>query len=283
MKPQKFVLSALLLAGLSLGGCGVFSSSSDSGSGSPTNTAVAQTTPLEYQAYADVLATYVDEQGLVNYSALQADRQLLDQSVQALGAIPQTTYTQWPDAEKIAFLINAYNALTLQSIIDQSPIKQSIRDIPGVWKWRKHKVAGQSLTLDHIEHEILRKAFNEPRIHMALVCAANSCPPLRREPYTGDRLETQLVDQTERFLRHPQGFALDSDNQSVKLSKIFQWFGEDWVKSYQVESGYQGNNKEKAVLNFIGMYLSPSEQAFLQSDKYKIQYFNYDWSLNRQS
>lgn len=257
------------------------------GDASPTNSAIAQTAgpgqPLDNQDFATVLTTYVDDQGLVDYAVLQANREALDKYVQAIGAVPQATYEQWPESEKIAYLINAYNAITLQAIIDQSPLKASIRDIPGVWKWNKHQVAGQSLTLDQIEHSVLRQNFNEPRIHMALVCAAKSCPYLRQEPYTGDRLDEQLTEQTQRFLNHPEGFAIDPKDQKVELSAIFNWFGKDWIKSYQVSSGYQGNDQEKAVLNFVGEYLSPEQQAFLEQGDYQIRYFNYDWSLNNQS
>jgi hypothetical protein len=281
IRPQSWFLTLILVA-LVGGGCAVTGQENSGNDLDATAIAVRGTGQFDNQIYEVVLSTYVDDQGLVNYAQLQTDRQGLDAYVQAIAVLPPATYGQFSESEKIAFLINAYNALTLQSIIDQRPIKPSIKDIPGVWKWRKHTVAGQSLTLDQIEHEILRQQFNEPRIHGALVCAAQSCPPLRQEPYDGDRLDAQLQDQTKRFLNHPQGFRLDQANKKVYLSSIFQWFGQDWQKSYQPQQGFQGNDPEKAVLNFIGHYRSPSEQAFLQNGDYKIQYFDYDWSLNKQ-
>lgn len=269
--------------GMMGGGCSVTGLTNPGSDGDATAIAPQSGHALDPQVYAGVLSAYVDDQGLVDYAQLQQNRQGLDQYLQAIADLPPATYDQLSEPDKIAFLINAYNAITLKSIIDQTPLKASIRDIPGVWKWRKHPVAGQSLTLDQIEHEILRKQFNEPRIHAALVCAANGCPPLRQEPYDGDRLEMQLQDQTERFLNHPQGFRLDQANQKVYLSLIFQWFGQDWQKSFQPPQGFQGNDQEKAVLNFIGNYLSPPEQTFLQNGEYQVQYFDYDWSLNQQS
>ncbi|MFM1842615.1 MAG: hypothetical protein RLZZ490_1351 [Cyanobacteriota bacterium] len=275
-------LSIVLLVGLIGTGC-LGTKQIDSGYDGAGSAIHAQSGQgLDSQVYAEVLITYVDDQGRVNYPQLQQNRQGLDRYLQAIANVPQASYEQFSAPEKIAFWINAYNAITLKSIIDQTPLKTSIRDIPGVWKWRKHPVAGQSLTLDNIEHDILRQQFNEPRIHGALVCAAKSCPPLRQEPYDGDRLDAQLQDQTNRFLHHPQGFHLDQANKTVYLSSIFQWFGQDWQKSFQPQQGFQGNDKEKAVLNFISNYLPPSQQTFLQNGEYQIQYFDYDWSLNQQ-
>ncbi|MEB3161011.1 MAG: DUF547 domain-containing protein, partial [Synechocystis sp.] len=228
---RQALFSILLLMGLIGGGCSVTGQTNPINDGKTTAIAVASGQVLDDQRYAEVLSTYVDDQGMVDYVQLQQNRQGLDQYLQAIADLPQGTYEQFSEPQKIAFLINAYNAITLKSIIDQTPMKASIRDIPGVWKWRKHPVAGQSLTLDQIEHEILRQQFDEPRIHAALVCAAKSCPPLRQEPYDGDRLDAQLQDQTDRFLNHPQGFRLNEADKTVQLSTIFQWFGQDWQKS----------------------------------------------------
>lgn len=140
------------------------------------DTQVAANKSFSYQDYGEVLKTYVNDQGLVDYAALQTNRSQLDQFNQSLGEVNAETYGSWNEAEQIAFLINAYNAFTLQSIIDQEPLKDSIRDISGVWNRRKFILAGEEKTLDNIEHDTIRKNFNEPRIHVALVCAAMSCP-----------------------------------------------------------------------------------------------------------
>ena len=234
---------------------------------------------LSYQPYDQILKTYI--KGLrVDYQSLQSNRSQLDSFNKALGDVNNATYNSWSEQEKIAFLINAYNSFTLESIIDQTPIKKSIRDIPGVWKRRKFKVAGQLKTLDNIEHDILRKQFNEPRIHMALVCAAISCPPLRKEAYTGQKLNAQLDDQTRRFLASPHGFKIDRNAKRVYLSSIFKWFGEDWLKTYSVDGKFAGNAKQRAVLNFVSKYLNQSDRDFLIKGDYKISYLRYDWSLN---
>jgi hypothetical protein len=237
---------------------------------------------FRYDDYATVLRTYVNDQGLVNYEALQANPVQLQTFVMALGEVTPETYRSWTEPEKIAFLINAYNAITLASIIEQQPLKSSIKDIWGVWNLKTHKVAGQSKTLDNIEHQTLRKEFNEPRIHAALVCAAISCPPLRQEPYTAAQLNAQLDDQVQKWLVSPHGLKIDREKNRVAISAIFKWFGEDWQPRFSAAEKFTGNDKERAVLNFISRYLNPADREYLAQGNYKIDYLNYNWSLNRQ-
>ncbi len=246
------------------------------------SSAIASAKPFNYDDYAAVLKTYVSDRGLVDYKGLQANRQQLDAFNAAFAAVAPSTYSSWDEKQQIAFWINAYNAFTLQSIVDQNPLKKSIRDIPGVWKWRKFKIAGQSKTLDNIEHNTLRVDFNEPRIHVALVCAAISCPPLRNEPYRAEKLDAQLDDQVRKFLNSPHGFRIDQKEGRVYLSSIFKWFGKDWKQSYSAEDKFTGNASERAVLNFVSNYLSPQDREYLAQGDYKISYLNYDWSLNQQ-
>ncbi len=219
---------------------------------------------------------------MVNYQQLQANRQKLDRFNQSLARVNSENYNSWSDREKLAFLINAYNSFTLQSIIDQNPLKKSIRDIPGVWRRRKFAIAELEKTLDNIEHDIIRKDFNEPRIHMALVCAAMSCPILRNEAYTSEKLDVQLDDQTKKFITSDRGFKIDRKQKIVYLSSIFKWYGQDWIASYGIENKFTGSKKEKAVLNFISQYLNPQDRQYLEEGQYKISYLNYDWSLNKQ-
>ena len=236
---------------------------------------------FNYQDYAQVLKTYVNAQGLVNYSGLQANRAQLDRFVQSMGAVPQNVYQSWSEQQRLAFLINAYNAFTLQSIIDQNPLKSSIRRIPGVWKRRKFLVAGEQKTLDNIEHATIRKEFSEPRIHAALVCAAISCPPLLNEPYTGDKLEQQLEERSSKWIKGVHGLAIDRNSNTVSISAIFKWFGEDWLGQYGTNQ-FKGNAKEKASLNFASKYLSPQDAQYLRAGNYRVKYLNYDWALNKQ-
>jgi len=249
---------------------------------------------FNYGNYAEVLKTYVDDNGMVNYKELKANRENLDMFVTDIGALDPDTYAQWNDSEKIAFLINTYNALTLKLIIDHYPIKSSffksliwpknsIRQISGAWDKITFKVMDNDMTLDHIEHEILRKEFNEPRIHMAIVCASKGCAQLANKPYTGDELINQLDHNTNLFFKNPEKFRIDRDKNTVRLSPYFKWFGKDFIKTYGTDERFAEHSEtERAALNFIGNYLTGADQEYLATTKYGIRYLHYDWSLNEQ-
>ena len=283
MKPKSLSLVALS-AILVLSGCGTFGSQSYDRilEGAESQSAQAQDSqPFSYEDYQTVLQTYVDAQGQVNYEQLLANRDLLDQFNQSLGQVSPATYATWSEPEQIAFWVNAYNSLTLQAIIDHYPV-ESIRKTPGVWKSLKFDVLGEPITLDAIEHQILRKEFNEPRIHMGLVCASVGCPPLLREPYEGDTLGQQLDNNTQIFLAHDRNFQIDADDNRVHVSSIFQWFGQDFEPTYDTDAKFTNfGAKERSVLNFISGYLEPDQLAALEQAK-KVSYLDYDWSLNRQ-
>jgi hypothetical protein len=249
----------------------------------PSPVATAPQPPLDPGPYNVVLRSVVDGQGLVDYAALQRDPAQLDRYIKALGALAPERFASWPEAEQIALLINAYNAFTLRAIIDNDPIRPSIRDIPGVWKFRRHQLMGRGLTLDAIEHEILRREYNEPRIHAALVCAAISCPPLRQEAFTGAALERQLEDQTTRWLASPVGLAIDRAAGTVRISQIFQWFAEDWPRADPQAEPVPGHAKQSAVLRFIARYRPAAERDLILGGDYRFAYLPYNWDLNRQS
>ncbi len=243
------------------------------------------------ESYRRVLE-YVDKRGLVRYGDLKTHRLMLDRFVSELDLLDVTTYASWPSSSQLSFWINAYNGLTLLAIVNHYPIQpsflaslqfpdNSIRQIPGVWDELQFRVMNRSLTLNGIEHGIIRKEFDEPRIHMALVCAAMGCPPLRTEPYTGDRLDSQLDDQTRRFLSNPSKFGIDRKHDVVSLSPIFDWYGSDFVRQYEPASGFDDQGTVRsAVLNFIGGYVNPESRNYLEHGTYRVRYLNYDWSLN---
>ena len=253
---------------------------------STSSTTVASSTPqlpLDPAEFNAVLARVVNGRGMVNYAALQRQPAQLDRYLQALADLSPARFASWSEAEQIALLINAYNALTLRSIIDHDPIRPSIKAIPGVWKLRRHSVIGQRLTLDEIEHRILRREYNEPRIHAALVCAAISCPPLRSEAYTGPELDRQLEDQTNRWLASSEGLRIDREAGTVAISSIFQWFAEDWPRADPSATPVPGHKKESAVLHFIARHRPAEERPLLLGGDFRLEYLPYNWSLNRQS
>lgn len=164
-----------------------------------------------YEDYGRVLAAHVDERGSVDYERLKRDRAPLDRFMDRAARLDPGELAAWSRAEQVAFWVNVYNAFTLQVVLDHHPIRarglrsllypnRSIRQIPGVWDRITRTVAGREVTLDGIEHDVLRTDFDEPRIHFALVCAARSCPWLRTEPYRGDQLDEQFADQVRRYL-----------------------------------------------------------------------------------
>jgi len=244
------------------------------------------------QGLARALSKHVDARGLVHYAGLKADRADLDAYCRAIARTDPERLARRGRKQRIAFWINAYNALTLKAIIDHYPIRagalrslrfpaDSIRQIPGVWDKLQFLVAGRKMTLNQIEHEVLRRKFREPRIHVALVCAARGCPPLRNEPYDGARLDAQLADQARRFFADPARFRIDRAAGRVYLSSIFKWYGEDFVARYAPAEGFAGHEQPlRASLNFAARHLPKADAEYLAGGKYRVSYLDYDWSLN---
>jgi hypothetical protein len=171
---------------------------------------------------------------------------------------------------ELTFWINVYNILAVKMIIDHYPI-ESINDagsfLKPVWKQPAGKVAGKELTLNHIEHEILRK-MNEPRIHAAIVCASVSCPDLRMEAYTMQKLSEQLDDQMAKFLQsREKGMRINEKKNRVYLSSIFKWFKEDF-------------ESKGGVLKYISQYAREEEKRILINSKLDISYMDYNWKIN---
>ena len=249
---------------------------------------------FDYSDFAEALKINVDDVGMVNYKKLKAEPEKLLAFITELQNLDRKDFDKWDDNAKIAFWLNAYNAMTLKAIIVNYPIKSSffksriypknsIRQIAGVWDKINFKVMGQNLTLGHIEHKILRVKFDEPGVHMAMVCAAMGCPSLRNEPYTGDKLQEQLDDQTRRFLANPAKFKIARADDRIYLSPIFKWFAADFIKKHGPKKSIGRHNKEEsAVLNFIASYLDKAQKDYMLAGKFKIKYLKYDWSLNEQ-
>ncbi len=173
--------------------------------------------------------------------------------------------------ERLAFWINAYNILAIQKVIDHYPV-ESIRDIGNllfpVWKQSAGTVGGETVTLHQIEHEILRK-LDEPRIHAAIVCASTSCPSLARTPFTTEGLDAELAASTRRWIASDtKGLSIDRETGRVRVSKIFDWFEEDF-------------GGERGVLKFVIRHAPRDEAAWLRArPEPPIDYFDYDWTLN---
>jgi len=166
------------------------------------------------------------------------------------------------------------------SVTDEFP-PSSIRQIYGAWTKFAWTVMGREMTLDEMEHDVMRAEFDEPRIHMALVCAAVSCPPLRREPYRGERLDRQLEEQSRVFVTAPGNTVIDRTQRVLRVSAIFDWFGGDFVSAYDAGTPDAFDDaRDRAVAAFVSRYLPEDDRAWLATGEYRILYLAYDWTLN---
>ena len=232
---------------------------------------------VDHALFDSLLVEFVNENGLVDYAGIK-ESDALDAYLDVLS---NTNPDELSQEEAIAFWINAYNAYTIKLIIDNYPVgsireispfrikglRLAIPKINSPFEYRLAEINGQSLSLDDIEHGILRKQFDEPRIHFALVCASISCPPLRREAFTGENLNHQLDDQARLFLTDTTKNDF-SEEGTLYLSRIFDWFEGDFGDS---KAGLQA---------YLAQYFEGSIQDQLESGSFRVKYLKYDWSLN---
>ncbi|MGI9554280.1 MAG: DUF547 domain-containing protein [Thermodesulfobacteriota bacterium] len=219
-----------------------------------------------YGDYTALLNKNVNN-GKVDYKGIKSSNEDLNAVVSSFSAVTKEQYNGWSESQKLAFLINVYNAETLKLVAENYPLK-SIKDIGDPWDMKVVNLFGSKISLNQLEHEIIRKNFKEPRIHFALVCAAKGCPVLTSEAYTADRLESQLEGSTSAFLQIEEKNSIDDNKKIIMISPIFDWFKEDF------------NNRSGSVVAFISPYYSKNPENL---KNYQIKYTFYDWSLNDKS
>ena len=228
---------------------------------------------FDHSKFDQALKKYVDDKGLVDYNSIAKDSGF-SEYVQSL----QTARVEELSRDgQLAFWINGYNAVTIDKVIKKKP-KKSVREtfIPGVWTAtkfftsREHIVAGKRLSQDDIEHEILRKQFKDPRIHFAIICASMGCPPLPRIAYTEENVQTRLEEETRKYLNSPRGTRIDRAENTLHMSKLFDWFATDFIQ------------KSGSTLAFMQPYLHEEVRIFLERDP-MISYLEYNWALNAQA
>ena len=237
-------------------------------------TAIIPVSAFDFSDWDSLIQRYVSPKKVdgilihaVNYKDLKKDSEFSN-LVSRLGSVNLDSL-QTRD-EKLMFWINTYNILAVKMVVDHYPIK-SIKDIGGffspVWKKPAGNVAGKKRTLDEIEHKILRK-LDEPRIHVAIVCASVSCPDLRLEAFKLETLDKQLNNQVVKFLKSSEkGMKIDKNGKNVYLSSIFKWFEDDF-------------ESRGGILKFISKYVSPAAKKELTRSDIKILYLDYNWDLN---
>lgn len=249
----------------------------------------ASANDFDYSSYAEVLKRTV-ENGLVDYSSIKNDPGLLNEFMVQLESVNADNFAEWTVNEQTAFWINAYNAVTLYGIVLHYPIEyggiiarlrfpqSSIRQIGKFWDTVFVKVMGRDVTLNDIEHEILRKQYDDPRIHFALVCASIGCPDLINVIYDPESLDEQLDQVSEMFLQQDKGMVLDRDANRLNLSSIFEWYAEDFLLPANKLGDY--NDDERRIINFVIRYISESDRKYIIDQKPDVRYLDYDWSLN---
>ncbi len=225
----------------------------------------------------------------VRYEGFVRDRAALKAYLDSLAEVTSAEFNTWTKAQRMAFLINAYNAFTIDKILTRYP------DIHSIWDFGKlfgnpfkdefFMLFGEPFSLDRIEHGMLRKpgAYDEPRVHFAVNCASVGCPMLREESYVGTRLDAQLEEQTRRFLSDRTRNRFDRAASRLEVSQIFKWYEVDWT------SGYRGFASDAVPLHsreqFFAAYadlLADTEQDrdLIRARKAPLAFLDYDWSLN---
>ena len=220
---------------------------------------------IDNSIYAQLLKNFVKD-GVVDYQGFKSAEKKLDQYLKALEKVNTKTLSR---KEQFAFYVNTYNAWTIKLILSGYPGVKSIKDLGSLFKspWKKKicRIDGRVITLDDIEHNILRPLFKDPRVHFAINCAARSCPPLISEPYESSTLDRQLDNSAQAFINDPLSNRMEG--QTLYVSKIFKWFAEDF------------NND---IVGFFQKYAKGDMKNALDAHRGKItiKYLGYDWSLN---
>jgi hypothetical protein len=266
---RALAVSALLLTSCALVTCAPQAAPVGGEVGDHVERALASgTASFDHDAWDRLLADTVLD-GFIDYAAVRARRAELDGYLERIGSAALHELSR---DELKALLINAYNAYTVASILDHEGVT-SIREIDGVWQERVHLVGGFDLTLDTIEHGLLRPYFQDPRIHVAVNCAAWSCPPLPPWAFRGDRLDAQLEEWTRAFFADP-------DNATVRdgklwLSRILDWYGGDFTAP-------EAAPRADTLAGFVARYAPESIAAFVQerAGAPEVAFLEYDWSLN---
>ena len=240
-----------------------------------------------------VLREFVDEHGLVNYSALQQDAEDLEDYYYLI-----TTYS--PDSHpglfpsenhKLAYWINAYNAAAIKTVITYYPIN-SVLDVkqPGIFFFLSDRsgffffqrltFGSKTTSLYYLENQVIRKRFGDPRIHFAINCASMGCPRLPRQSFSGESLDQQLDNEARFFLTEERNFRIDDDEKVIYLSSIFKWYETDFTTWYTTK--FPG--RESSLLSYIALYLTPEKMGELKkiNTSYSLHFVPYDWRLNDQ-
>ncbi len=247
----------------------------------------------EHTLLTEALSEHVSD-GLVDYVALMADSDKLNEYLQGLAEINSEAYKKWSRQQKLALWINAYNAFTIKVILDHYPIEHSwladplgqypdnsIRQIRGVWDDMNWSVMGEKYSLNHMEHVIMRREFAETRVHFVLVCAAKGCPRLESKAFGASDLEASLDQAGIDYIYNSRRVRIDKRNKLVKLPHIFKWFSEDFESGTKYKGLFEDHpSKLAGILSWVYRYANDEDRKFLLHGSYETPYTYYDWALN---
>ena len=218
----------------------------------------------------------------VRYAGMAADRAALKACLVNLSAVTAAEFDAFSKPQQMAFLINAYNAFTVELILTRYPKLASIKDLGSLlqspWKPKFIALLGTQMSLDNIEHDTLRAKgrYDDPRVHFAVNCASIGCPALREEAFTAERLEAQLAEQAQRFMADRSRNRYNASSRALEVSKIFDWFGADF------RAGHQGITSETAFFARYADQLAdaPADREVVRGQKAEVAFIDYDWKLN---
>lgn len=246
---------------------------------------VAAAQAFDHQLWDDLLKRHVvvidgGQITQTDYAGFQSQRQDLEQYLDSVSTISQAEFDNWSNQTQLAFLINVYNAWTVELILTKYPDLDSIKALGSVFRspWKKIFIPlfSQEVSLDHIEHQLIRGSgrYNEPRIHFAVNCASIGCPALRNEAYTAELLDAQLEQQTRLFLQDKSRNRLEGNR--LQVSGIFKWYRKDFEQSWR---------NTESLAAFLTLYgnalgLDSEQQTQLQQGEIAIDFLDYDWQLN---
>jgi hypothetical protein len=221
---------------------------------------------FDHRAWGELLERYVDAEGRVAYRELAAtDGGTLDRY---LGALAAARPEGWPRADQLAFWLNAYNAVIVKAVLEGYSA-ESILSRYRLFSRCTRPVAGPPRTPDEIEKRVIH-AFGDSRMHFALVCASSSCPKLRRRAWTGETLDADLDEEARRFVRDPSRNEIRAGAATLKLSKIFDWYRDDF------------GGGDETVRAYVARYLDEPERRWLEERRPGLEYVEYDWTMNAQ-
>lgn len=238
---------------------------------------------FSYDAYDRLTRAYVDERGLVDYAGLKNELGELRAFVERLAAVsPESAPDMFASSDdRKRYYMTAYNALVLYFAAEAYPSKHALWGRLGFFKDKDIVLGGRELTLNELEHGVIRKQFLDPRIHFYLNCGAASCPPLQARAIADGATEDELEQATRRFVNDPSNVRVDAANRTLYLSKVFEWYEDDFLRDLKVNRGLEAPH----IADYLRRYLdepAASELASVATDRLRVSYLSYDKDLNEQ-